>query len=132
MKYSLKKLFVISIVTGISATVITSCCKPGLGGNVTLIAYPTHHGTKVKWDTIYIKYKATTFPGSSQSDYDTKFIGNPNDTTVICNGLECGQYYFFARGYDSLRVFYVGGGLSVSIAHKDRNETKLLNIAVTE
>lgn len=111
---------------------ITSCCKPGLGGNVTLIAFPTHHGTKVKWDTIYVKYNATTFPGGSPSNYDTKFIGSPNDTTVICNGLKCGKYYFYARGYDSLRSFYVGGGLSVDIAHKDRNETKLLNMAVTE
>lgn len=132
MKITLQKIFLATTSAMVLCVFIASCCKPGMGGNVTLIAYPTHHGTKVKWDTIYVKYNATTFPGFNPSDYDTKFIGNPNDTTVICNGLKCGQYYFYGRGYDSLRVFYVGGGLSVKIEHKDRNETKLLNIAVTE
>ena len=122
----------INLVFAGIALYMYSCSKPGLGGNVTLIAYPTHHGTKVKWDTIMVKYGANSFQGLYPSNYDHVFIGNPNDTTVICDGLQAGQYYFFAKGYDSLRQFYVNGGISVTIARKDRNETKLLNIAVTE
>lgn len=132
MKTRIKKSLAIAAIFAAASVYIISCCKPGLGGNVTLIAYPTHHGTNVKWDTILVKDNATTFQGIQPSNYDHMFLGIPNDTTVVVNGLRCGQYYFFAKGYDSLRQLYVTGGLSVKIEHKDRNETKLLNIAVTE
>jgi hypothetical protein len=128
----IKRSFIYGTLLTLFSVYIISCCKPGLGGNVTLIAYPTHHGSKVKWDTILVKYNGTTFQGLSPSNYDHMFLGKPNDTTVVCDGLGCGQYYFFAKGYDSLRQLYVTGGISVTIAHKDRNETKLQNIAVTE
>jgi hypothetical protein len=128
----LKRGFIYGTLIALVSVYIISCCKPGLGGNVTLIAYPTHHGWKVKWDTILVKYNGTTFQGLSPSNYDHMFLGKPNDTTVVCDGLGCGQYYFFAKGYDSARQLYVTGGISITIAHKDRNETKLQNIAVTE
>jgi hypothetical protein len=132
MKVFTRKKMTLVVIFAIAGIFINSCCKPGLDGNLTLIAYPTHHGTKVYYDTIMVKYNGTTYAGGSAASYDHVFIGKPGDTTVICDGLGCGQYYFFARGYDSLRKLYVTGGLSVSIPHKQRNQTQLLNIAVTE
>lgn len=132
MKIFTRVRIAITLSAVIATLIISSCCKPGLDGNLTLIAYPNHHEGKVFYDTIMVKYGGTTYAGGTPASYDHVFIGKPGDTTVVCDGLGCGQYYFFARGYDSLRKLYVSGGIPVTIKHSDRNSTQLLNIAVTE
>ncbi|MBI3501246.1 MAG: hypothetical protein HY063_05570 [Bacteroidetes bacterium] len=116
---------------------LSSCCKPGTGGDATLVVFLQHH-TKpiinhVGWpDTVFVKFKAKDSPGTSPGNYDTYFIGEQGEDHVHCKGLKCGDYFLFGAGYDSINHERVTGGLHVKIKHKERKQETDVDLPVSE
>lgn len=111
------------------------CAEAGTGGNVTLVAFPQHHGMAVVSgalypDTVYLKFNSKDSPGTNLSSYDTYFVGEAGEEHVHLEGLKCGDYYIYAVGYDSAISKRVMGGIPYSF-DKESGEIDL-NIPVTE
>jgi hypothetical protein len=110
-------------------------CKGGTGGNLTIVAFPQHHGKTIQnlpayLDTVYIKYNAQDSPGADLSSYDDYFVGEAGEDHVHLTGLKCGSYYIFATGYDSSIGKRVFGGIPYST---DKTDGEIdLDIPVTE
>lgn len=109
-----------------------SCKKAGLGGSATIVAFPKHHGAPIYGATVYVKFNAKDFPGSSISSYDATFVGEPDEDHVHLKELKKGDYYFYAVGYDSSISEMVYGGQPFTIKRKDRSDEQDIDIAVTE
>ncbi|MCX6199794.1 MAG: hypothetical protein NTY88_11335 [Bacteroidetes bacterium] len=83
-------------------TVSVSSCKKkckeaGTGGQVTIAAFPQHHGKTIwnkTWylDTVYLKFNTQDSPGANLSSYDTYFVGEDGEDHVHIEGLKCGDY----------------------------------------
>jgi hypothetical protein len=121
----LGKGILFSIILLSFVVVFSSCkkkCSAGSGGSLTIVLSPQHHGRPINnltfWpDTVWVKYNTQDAP-SSLSAYDAHFVGVPGTNTVRLTGLQCGDYYFFATGNDSLWAApnntHVTGGLPYS------------------
>lgn len=127
----MKKVLNIGILIVLS-TILYACCKGGLGGDATIIAHPYHHSKQIPGAIVYVKCNATELPGTTPSDYDTKFTSAPADLSIKCTGLKCGDYYFYCVGYDSAIMQTVNGGMNVKIKYSDRKSSSDINMAVTE
>lgn len=126
------------------ALMSTSCkkkddCDAGTGGNVTVVAYLKHHTRLIANqpghpDTVFVKFNTQDSPGSNPSSYDTYFVGEEGEDHVHLEGLQCGDYYFYATGLDTtldtIANPHVAGGTPFSF---DNTSGELeLDIAVTE
>jgi hypothetical protein len=116
---------------------IHSCCKPGTGGNATLVVFPQHHGKAITNhvgypDTVFVKFNVKELPGLKAGDYDTYFIGTGEEDHVTCTGLKCGQYFLYGVGFDSIGNYRVAGGMSYKLKHKERKGETNVDLAVTE
>lgn len=122
------------------STVLFACkkeekCSAGKGGNLTISAFPQHHGRAIHnlpnyLDTIYVKYNTQESAGLSLANYDTYFVGQSGEDHVQMEGLKCGDYYFLGAGFDTTINQRVVGGMPFSTDKKDGGID--LNIAVTE
>ena len=118
----------------------TSCkkenkCSAGTGGNVTIVAFPQHHGkailNKANYpDTVYVKFNTQESPGTNASNYDTHFIGKTGEDHVHLTGLKCGDYYILAVGFDTTINHRVLGGIPYSFSQTSGEID--LNVPVTE
>src|ERR1051326_3178939 len=130
----MKTVFQIFFIAAIATAV--SCSKEGTGGDATLVVFIQHHGRTIPNDsaypdTVYVKFNAKEAP-KSLSDYDTKFVGEPGEDHVHCEGLKWGDYYLFGAGWDTLGTYRVTGGMHVKIRRKDRAKEQDIDLAVTE
>jgi hypothetical protein len=117
--------------------ICVSCKKNGTGGNATLVVFPQHHGRTIKNhvgypDTIFVKFKATSLPGTTPDKFDTYFVGEPGEDHVHCVGLLPGKYYLYGVGMDSSGPYRVTGGLAVKIKWSQRKKEMDIDLAVTE
>ena len=129
-------LTLLLISFGVSSCV-KKCKTAGLGGNLTMVAFPQHHTctiiNHVGWpDTVFVKYNTKEFPGASPSSYDTYFIGEVGEDHVHLPGFKCGDYYLYAVGFDSTchGPTRVTGGIPYS-TEAESGEVDI-NIPVTE
>jgi hypothetical protein len=122
-------MLLLSITAGIA---LNSCCKGGSGGNATLICSVTHHSKGIPGSTVYIKYNAKDFPGTSPSSYDAHYTAAPNSNTVTIPGLNCGDYFLYGAGFDSSIMQPVSGGLHYQIKYSERKKQESVTVAVTE
>jgi hypothetical protein len=117
-------LIIISLFVGIS-----SCKKNQLDGTATITGTVRHHAKLITNATVFIKFKATEFPGSDTTQYDAKVKTDANGKYSI----KCykGEYYLFGSGYDfSIPApYHVVGGAPVKIRNK---ENLTIDLAVTE
>ncbi len=110
---------------------IDSCCKAGTGGKATLnISVITTNGP-VKGATVYVKYNAGAAPGPTNVGYDDNKTCTNTNNLVSFTGLECGSYYFYAQGFDSIGHVPVYGGGPITIKHSDRNNTQSKTMNIT-
>ncbi|REJ81401.1 MAG: hypothetical protein DWQ44_10160 [Bacteroidetes bacterium] len=119
-----RNLGVLSIIgASIFFLSLSSCkkenkCEAGSGGGVNVTARLLHHDVLIpndslRPDTVWIKYNAIDW-ASAPSGYDARFIGEFGEDHVHINGLKCGDYYFYASGWDSNISEVVRGGRSLS------------------
>lgn len=101
-----------------------ACVKPdgahpftgGKGGKAIIRASP-YNGNSGIWlhkGTIYIKYATWDPPADSVYDDSVECVKTDTMITAVFKGLKAGDYYLFARGYDSTsptRPVYVQGGI---------------------
>lgn len=114
------------------ALITVSACKKEAGpdGDATITGHVKHHDDAIPNATVYIKYGATELPGTDPGDYDDETTASASDAHYSFNGLQRGDYYLFAIGYDSSCVCEVIGGVSISI--EEKNETIETDVPVTE
>ena len=111
-------------------------CTAGTGGSVILVAFPKHHNTPIYNkpnypDTIFVKFNTKEFPGENPSAYDLVLPGEAPEDHVEIEGLQCGDYYIFAVGFDTTISARVKGGIPYTIAEGTTGEVNI-NIPVTE
>ena len=78
----------------------------GTGGEVTVVAFPKHHGVEIGGadtlhpDSAFVKFNTSDFPGTSASSYDLVIPGEPGENHVHIEGLKRGKYYIYMTGWD--------------------------------
>ena len=110
-------------------------CIAGMGGNVTIVAFPQHHGNPILnrgtyLDSAFVKFNTKDFPGNKLSNYDTVFVGEAGEDHVHLRNLTCGSYYIWMTGFDTTSNQRVTGGLPYEFS-KTSGEIELI-VAVTE
>jgi hypothetical protein len=118
----------IAILLGAVSTLLVSCkdennCKAGTGGNVTIVAFPQHHGKTIYNqgnypDTAYVKFNTQESPGLSPTDYDMIAVGDSGEDHVHIEGLKCGDYYIYMVGMDTTINERVKGGIPYSFSQE--------------
>lgn len=112
-----------------------SCTYGGLGGNVTLVVSPEHHGlpiisTSTYPDTAFIKYNAINSPGDSPSAYDLIVVGDSGEDHVHIENLLPGKYIVFMTGWDTTNTgFRVRGGLGIEITQSTGTLEKVIPVS---
>jgi hypothetical protein len=132
--------FALSAVLMLTATIIScdkkddkATCVAGIGGNLTVVAFPQHHTkpilNKADYpDTVFVKFDTQDAP--SNNIYDTFYVGEAGEDHVHLTGLQCGNYYLFGAGYDTSIHQRVVGGIPFSTDQKDGE--LIVYIPVTE
>lgn len=115
----------------IFVAVCVSCKKNDTGGKATVNITATHHGKKIPFTNVYIKYGAKEFPGFDPSSYNTSQTSDTEANTSF-KDLRYGDYYFYAVGYDSAISAPVRGGIGVSIKWKERKNEINIELPITE
>ena len=121
------KTLSLSILLTLSILVY-SCKKAGLGGKSTIEGTAYHHAKPIPFTTVYIKYGATSFPGTDVSNYDNHVTADTNAHFAF-TGLQAGNYYLYGVGYDYAIFGQVTGGIGVSVK---KSKTLTTNLPVTE
>ena len=127
------------LLSALFVIIFFSCCKKnkctaGLGGKVTIVAYPQHHVFPIlnkSWypDTVYLKFN-TQNGDSNLAAYNIYFVGEAGENHVHLEGLKCGDYYIYGVGFDTTISKRVKGGIPYSF---DKTSGEIdLNIPVTE
>ena len=110
------------LITGILLVTTSSCedeCEAGLGGNVTIAAFPKHHDDPIFSqanypDSAFVKFNTQEFPGEDPADYDLVLVGTPGEDHIHIEGLKCGDYFIFMTGFDTAINDRVVGGIPYS------------------
>jgi len=88
-----------------------ACNKPELK-NAVIKGRVVHHEWEVAGVTVYLKKNVTEFPGYDISLYDDSVKAKSSvrsEAPFAFRGLEAGDYYIYAYGYDSLFNMTVRG-----------------------
>lgn len=75
------------------------CKKNQLGGRSNIKGSVQHNGKKIANAKVYIKFGATSSPGTNASDYDT-FINADHNGNILIEHIFHGDYWFYAEGVD--------------------------------
>jgi hypothetical protein len=107
----------------------------GTGGNVTIAAFPKHHGMEIfsndsALDSAFVKFNTSDFPGSNRGLYDLAIAGDSGEEHVHILGLKRGKYFIYMTGFDTSINQKVSGGIPVEIT-KTSGEIDL-DVPVTE
>ena len=96
-----------------------SCRKNTTGGKAQVAGFVEYIGNRIPGATVYIKYGATTSPGTNPSDYDSQQTTDSQGNYTFST-LFPGDYYLFATGYYTTTFGYtrVTGGTHVSIPNR--------------
>jgi hypothetical protein len=125
------KINEIFLLTGFLALSFTSCnCNKddddpaelvsGTGGNLTIVAFPQHHGKAIinhanYPDSAYVKFNTQEFPGDGLSYYDTVYVGDDvGEDHVHIEGIKPGKLFIFMAGLDTTIGQRVVGGVPVN------------------
>jgi len=77
-------------------------CPEGRTGQLTLTLKMLHHTRPIPGCRVYIKYNASEFPGEDTTKYDYSVSAESNIAYASVDSLNCGRYYIYAVGIDSL------------------------------
>lgn len=133
----INKYFLLFLIAGVSMQY--SCkkddkCEAGTGGNLKMLVRLKHHGVTIpndslRPDTVWIKYNVKDW-SSAPAGANLMIIGEPGEDHIHVTGMQCGDYYFYAAGWDVNGPYEVRGGRPIST---DLTEGELpVEIAVSE
>lgn len=105
-------------------------CTAGLGGNLTIVAFPKHHGADTKPLWAYVKFNTKNFPGADPGLYDLVVAGDTSENHIELENLKCGDYYIYEIAFDTAIQDTVLGGIPYSTSQTTGEI--LLNVPVTE
>lgn len=99
-------------------------CTAGTGGTMSIATFAVHNGDtmlnyEIHPDTAFIKFNATTSPGTSPSNYDTYFVSEAGEDHIHSNKLRCGDYFIYRTAYDSVANKTYHGTAVVSLSSTD-------------
>ncbi|MBS1647946.1 MAG: hypothetical protein JST67_11450 [Bacteroidetes bacterium] len=77
--------------------VLLSCKKNGTGGKAQIVGTVTYNNNPVNPCTVYIKYGATSSPGTDPSNYDSQQAVSTAGTYTFFS-MYPGDYYLYAIG----------------------------------
>jgi hypothetical protein len=128
----------ISILLVFFSTMFYGCkkkseCGAGTGGSLTIIPKMIHHTRPINGCTVYVKFNTSEFPGEDVSKYDLSYKADYNKSEVSIPSLNCGDYYIYAVGTDSLldpTNWICKGGTPYSTDQKEGAIN--LNVYITE
>ncbi|HKC68037.1 MAG TPA: hypothetical protein VKG26_07385 [Bacteroidia bacterium] len=102
--------------------IFIGCKKEGTGGKAQISGFVIYNGTKLPGSIVYIKYGATTFPGTDPTSYDSQQTADSQGNFVF-GSMVTGNYWLFATGYYSTSLGFknVTGNTSVNIPHTKSN-----------
>lgn len=126
-------LFAALVIVFIAGCKKKSECEAGSGGSLTVLAKMIHHTRPIKGCRVYVKFNTLESPGDNPSNYDLTFKADDSTSIAKLTGLNCGDYYFYAVGIDSLLIApanVVKGGTPFSTSQKEG--TQSWNIYITE
>jgi hypothetical protein len=111
-----------------------SCVYGGLGGAVTVVAKPEHHGDPIVSDSSYldsafVKFNAQNSPGNNPSNYDLQIAGEEGEDHVHIEGLRPGKYYFYMTGWDNSINKRVFGGIPIIITQTSGEITVVVPVS---
>ncbi len=115
----------------ITALMTVSCKKNDTGGSAIINVTATHHGKRIPFTSVYIKYGAKEFPGFDANSYTTSQMTDAEAQTSF-QDLRPGDYYLYAVGYDSAISASVKGGIGVSFKWKERKNEVTVELPITE
>lgn len=107
-----------------------SCEYAGLGGNVTVVAYPKHHGDDTRPYTAYVKFNTQNFPGENPALYDLQIAADTTENHIEIENLKRGHYFIYMTAFDTSISEIVKGGIPTTVT-ATAGEIDL-NIPVTE
>ena len=107
-----------------------SCQYAGTGGNVTIVAYPQHHGEDTRPYHAYVKFNAENFPGSNPANYDLDIVADTTENHIEIENLKPGKYYIYMTAFDTSIVAPVNGGIPYVFTQTSGQIN--LNVPVTE
>ena len=119
------KLVYLSVLFCTITLLFTNCTKAGLGGKSEIKGYAYYNNKTIKPTTFYIKYGATTSPGSDLSKYDASSASD-SDGKFDFKGLQKGDYFIYANGVDNYII--VTGGVYVKVASSEFKDNVQINV----
>lgn len=121
----MKNILLICVV----ALFCITCKKNDLGDSCVIEGTVKHHSKTITNATVFLKFKASDFPGGDTTIYDAKVIVD-KDGNFKFNTYK-GTYFLYAKGFDYgiPAPYVVSGGQPVKLRAK---ESVSLTLAVTE
>jgi hypothetical protein len=126
-------VLLLGFFTLFSACKKKSECGAGTGGSLTLVPKMIHHTRPINGCMVYIKFNTSEFPGEDVSKYDLSYKADNIKSEVSIPSLNCGDYYIYAVGIDSLldpTNWICKGGIPYSTDQKEGAIN--LNVYITE
>ncbi|MFN0190217.1 MAG: hypothetical protein ACKVQV_16080 [Bacteroidia bacterium] len=77
-------------------------CPEGRTGQLTMNFKMFHHTRPIPGCRVFLKYNASEFPGPDTTKYDYAVSAELNVAYASIDSLNCGRYYVYAIGIDSL------------------------------
>lgn len=108
-------------------------CPEGRTGQLTMVFKLVHHTRPIPGCRVFLKYSAGEFPGADTTKYDYAVSAASNSAYASIDSLNCGTYYVYAVGIDSLldpSDWICVGGLPFSKTLASGVDT--LNVYITE
>jgi len=127
-----RNLIILSVLISVT---IFSCkdednCTAGTGGQLTITAFPRHHGADTKPLWAYVKFNTQELPGTAASNYDLTIAGDTSENHIEIENVTCGEYYIYMIAFDPGLGDTVVGGIPYSTEETSGEVT--VNVPVTE
>jgi hypothetical protein len=107
-----------------------SCEYAGIGGNVTIVAYPKHHASETRPYHAFVKFNATDFPGNNPNYYDLDITADTTENHIEIKNLKRGKYFIYLTAYDTSSTINVNGGIPLTVSQNFGE--MIITIPVTE
>ena len=123
----MKYLSIICVVLAFSACRTKEKITPGKGGNAAVTVYPQHHlvAKNIINGKLYIKYNTLDAPADGLYNDSVSCTNHDSLLSGTFTGLQNGNYYLHATGYDTSVKQPVKGGLPYTITSQTAQSTNL-------